>query len=771
MPFTVFGLQNNLAPSSSALSHGTAIASTAYGVKKDMPQSPTVVSTGVSTSQACTTSVQNDDLLHKDCKFLILEKDSAPAKKEMELLIMTKYSGKVFTASPASITATSFSEDALRKEKQAASAADTCLVAEANGDVKTVLKGNAASAVGESNGPGDKGLLLLNGTHLARSPGTSEHMSHPTLNSFPEGSRGAWWGAGWGLELTGHATPAGHPLPTLRSTVSQTWPGRHTRAAVVSSSRLRRPSLQGPMFPAGASFMFHRAASPTHTHLGCWEVTKSQRILREEGGCRGTWVAVPAWCPCGSCCSWWKWMLGLLLTWLLLLGLLFGLIALAEEVRKLKARVDELERLRSGAGFHKEAMERSSKDQLLYMDRSGLDSSGQEALWLFVRNKLMTEQENGNLRGSPGPKGDMGSQGPKRDRGFPGTPGIPGPLCHPGKEGPKGQKGSVGEPGMEGPMGQRGREGPMGPRGEPGPPGFGEKGDRGAAGEPGTRGPPGVPGSVGAKGSSCSPGPQGPPGAIGLQGIQGEVGLPGVKGDKGPVGPPGPKGDLGEKGSRDLIGQSGARGLPCAVSEPGAKGATGPAGPDGCQGPRGEQGPPGMPGTGGLQGPSGDPRKLGLTGLQGPPGLPGTPGRPGTKGEPGTPGSIVTSEGSSAITAPGPPGPPGAMGPQGPPGAPAYGAIPGPPGQKGEVGIPGPKGDRGPARLPGGPEPPSPGGHKGERGDKGPAVRGRGHAAAVRPARFSSRRRRRLLLDPWWRGRGLRASAARMRMQVNLYLW
>lgn len=42
----------------------------------------------------------------------------------------------------------------------------------------------------------------------------------------------------------------------------------------------------------------------------------------------GSWGATPAWCPCGSCCSWWKWLLGLLLTWLLLLGLLFGLIAL-----------------------------------------------------------------------------------------------------------------------------------------------------------------------------------------------------------------------------------------------------------------------------------------------------------------------------------------------------------------------------------------------------------------------------------------------------------
>ncbi|XP_073096133.1 collagen alpha-1(XVII) chain-like [Manis javanica] len=347
--------------------------------------------------------VQNDDLLHKDCKFLILEKDSAPAKKEMELLIMTKDSGKVFTASPASIAANCLVGSSSLKAQFKKCVLGVCL----SRDVKTVLKGNAASAVG-----------------------------------------------------------------------------------------------------------------------------------------RGTWGVLPACCPCGSCCSWWKRMLGLLLTWLLLLGLLFGLIALAEEVRKLKARVDELERLRSGAGFHKEAMERSSKDQLLYIDRSGLDSSSQEAIWHFVRNKLMTEQENGNLRGSPGPKGDMGSQGPKGDRGFPGTQGIPGPLCHPGQEGPKGQKGSVGEPGMEGPMGQRGQEAPMGPCGEPGPPGFGEKVDRRAAGEPGTQGPPGVPGSVGAKGSSGSPGPQGPPGAIGLQRLQGEVGLPGVKGDKGPVGPSGPKGML-----------------------------------------------------------------------------------------------------------------------------------------------------------------------------------------------------------------------------------
>lgn len=44
-------------------------------------------------------SSQGDDILRKDCKFLLLEKENAPAKKEMELLIMTKDSGKVFSAS------------------------------------------------------------------------------------------------------------------------------------------------------------------------------------------------------------------------------------------------------------------------------------------------------------------------------------------------------------------------------------------------------------------------------------------------------------------------------------------------------------------------------------------------------------------------------------------------------------------------------------------------------------------------------------------------
>lgn len=80
--------------------------------------SPFPSSSPTSSSLACTTSVQNDELLHKDCKFLILEKDNVPAKKEMELLIMNKDSGKVFTASPASIAASTWEPKGHRCQKK-----------------------------------------------------------------------------------------------------------------------------------------------------------------------------------------------------------------------------------------------------------------------------------------------------------------------------------------------------------------------------------------------------------------------------------------------------------------------------------------------------------------------------------------------------------------------------------------------------------------------------------------------------------------------------
>lgn len=74
----------------------------------------------------------------------------------------------------------------------------------------------------------------------------------------------------------------------------------------------------------------------------------------------------------------------------------------AEEVRKLKARVDELERMRSSV-LLQEQIEKARKDRLqglapgdgTGMEKFGLDASDQETLWLFMRNKLMKEQENG----------------------------------------------------------------------------------------------------------------------------------------------------------------------------------------------------------------------------------------------------------------------------------------------------------------------------------------------------------------------------------------
>lgn len=76
----------------------------------------------------------------------------------------------------------------------------------------------------------------------------------------------------------------------------------------------------------------------------------------------------------------------------------------AEEVRKLKARVEELENSR--VLYHDVKTDRSSRDRLQAeapslgpgLGKAELDSYGQEAIWLFVRNKLMTEQENGESR-------------------------------------------------------------------------------------------------------------------------------------------------------------------------------------------------------------------------------------------------------------------------------------------------------------------------------------------------------------------------------------
>uniref|UniRef100_A0A8C5QMQ5 Uncharacterized protein n=1 Tax=Leptobrachium leishanense TaxID=445787 RepID=A0A8C5QMQ5_9ANUR len=85
---------------------------------------------------------QADDILSKDYKFLLLEKEKAPAKKDGDMLIMSKDSGKVFTASSGGH---SYTEESLKKEKQFTKSVDMSYKAEANGGLK-VTKDKATYA-------------------------------------------------------------------------------------------------------------------------------------------------------------------------------------------------------------------------------------------------------------------------------------------------------------------------------------------------------------------------------------------------------------------------------------------------------------------------------------------------------------------------------------------------------------------------------------------------------------------------------------------------
>lgn len=76
----------------------------------------------------------------------------------------------------------------------------------------------------------------------------------------------------------------------------------------------------------------------------------------------------------------------------------------AEDMRKLKARVDELERRQGNEIYyetessHKERLQGASPDEGAGAGRAGFGGSGglsQEELWLFVRNRLLLEQEKG----------------------------------------------------------------------------------------------------------------------------------------------------------------------------------------------------------------------------------------------------------------------------------------------------------------------------------------------------------------------------------------
>uniref|UniRef100_A0A4W6CRV6 Uncharacterized protein n=1 Tax=Lates calcarifer TaxID=8187 RepID=A0A4W6CRV6_LATCA len=95
---SVYGFQNNLAPTSGSVltTSGANVNANlgGYGVQKNVSNGGGVVSTGVST----TTRSQTDEAYKKDYKFLISDKENVPAKRDTEMLILAKDSGKQFTS-------------------------------------------------------------------------------------------------------------------------------------------------------------------------------------------------------------------------------------------------------------------------------------------------------------------------------------------------------------------------------------------------------------------------------------------------------------------------------------------------------------------------------------------------------------------------------------------------------------------------------------------------------------------------------------------------
>lgn len=142
-----------------------------------------------------------------------------------------------------------------------------------------------------------------------------------------------------------------------------------------------------------------------------------------------------------------------------------------------------------------------------------------------------------NIKGQPGPQGDMGPVGPQ---------GLQGPAGAQGAQGPKGDPGSAGEMGPAGPQGPVGAQGPIGiqgPKGDAGP--TGSQGLKGDTGETGPAGPAGATGPQGPKGDPGIQGETGPQGPIGPEGPQGPIGLTGPQGPIGLTGPQGPQGEPG----------------------------------------------------------------------------------------------------------------------------------------------------------------------------------------------------------------------------------
>uniref|UniRef100_A0A8C7KXD6 Uncharacterized protein n=1 Tax=Oncorhynchus kisutch TaxID=8019 RepID=A0A8C7KXD6_ONCKI len=129
---SVYGFQNNLAPMSSSVLTTSGVNAhsgtlTGYGVQKNISNGGGLVSTGVSTSAMSALRSHTDDAYRKDLKYLVLQKENVPVKRDTEVLTLTKDSGKHFTSSVRSVGG-SLSGDSLKKEKMVSSYSETAPV-------------------------------------------------------------------------------------------------------------------------------------------------------------------------------------------------------------------------------------------------------------------------------------------------------------------------------------------------------------------------------------------------------------------------------------------------------------------------------------------------------------------------------------------------------------------------------------------------------------------------------------------------------------------
>uniref|UniRef100_A0A4W4H057 Uncharacterized protein n=1 Tax=Electrophorus electricus TaxID=8005 RepID=A0A4W4H057_ELEEL len=111
----VYGMQNNLATSGGAalIAHGLSAGTGERESQQSLHSE--VMGQGASVPSSPGPA---DDVFAKDYKFMLLEKENTPAKKESERLVMSKNSGKQFTSTTSANGLSSFSEDSLKREKK-----------------------------------------------------------------------------------------------------------------------------------------------------------------------------------------------------------------------------------------------------------------------------------------------------------------------------------------------------------------------------------------------------------------------------------------------------------------------------------------------------------------------------------------------------------------------------------------------------------------------------------------------------------------------------